>query len=239
MDPIGRRISRTPREAICLPEVPCERGFPCGLFLRLSQNSFFNLLGHDNDTVEIGKDQIARLYKDLAAADGNVVIHQSSTSQGVQRADSRIVDWKPHLDYAVAVANLAITHAPHRAVTFRHGAHQLAPRRILARVVRRMDSHVPLTQRIDCFKLSPIGVTLLNVIGVHPAEGTGAADKAAVIAVGQQGPQPLMHGLITVTQLIQNVADSRYIDTAANECEVSVSLSTIGESPEASFKLPS
>jgi hypothetical protein len=49
------------------------------------------------------------------------------------------------------------------------------------------------------------------MIGCRPFESFCPADKAAISDVGQKRSQPVMHRLVTVTKIIEYVANCGYV----------------------------
>jgi hypothetical protein len=81
-------------------------------------------------------------------------------------------------------------------------------------------NHVPGLEGVHGFDLDSIRVIFPNVIRFHPTYGSRAAHKPAVVSIREQGAQPVVHGLVAITQAVQNVA---------HRCDVKVFVNELGD----------
>lgn len=81
-----------------------------------------------------------------------------------------------------------------------------------------MHDHVAGAERIDRLDLRAVGIRV-DVAGLHPLHGPGAADEPAVPDVGQERAQAVVHRLVTVAEGIEDVANRRDVEVVPEQIE--------------------
>jgi T5SS/PEP-CTERM-associated repeat protein len=83
--------------------------------------------------------------------------------------------------------------------------------------VGRVNGHISRPERVHEVEFQPVGIFRHHVVGLHPAHRARPAYETAVLGIRQQRSKPLVHGLVPMSQAVENVAHRRHIQARPHE----------------------
>jgi hypothetical protein len=190
------------------------------LFERAGHRLFRDVLWDDDDPVDLGKDNIARVDNDPGDLNRTSSADNGATSGDIDRTRSARVDGKAQVEHHAGIAVAAVGQEPARSPSFGGVREELAPDRDIRHPADAADDDVTRLQSINRGDL--IRVWLVDDFVLRSDQhGRGASDEDLAGIRLRRRHTGLQH-LIAETHAVENVGEYGHVEFLGHCVEFSI-----------------